>query len=124
MTHFEMAKDLYQQMAEGKTMDVFEKYYHDDVVIVEPTGDVRNGKAAQREAIQQWYSSVKEMHDGGVGGITASEDDTTVMVESFTDCTFQNGGRFKLEEVAVQKWEDGKIVHERFYYNVPEGMSM
>jgi hypothetical protein len=23
-----------------------------------------------------------------------------------------------MEEVAVQKWEDGQIIHERFYYNI------
>jgi hypothetical protein len=31
--------------------------------------------------------------------------------------TFTNSLRVKLEQVSVQKWEDGRIVHERFYYD-------
>ncbi len=119
MTHLEMAQDLYQQLGEGKTMEAFEKYYHDDVVIVEANGDTRDGKDAQRKAIGDWYTSVKEMHGGGTNTVTANEGEGITMVESWTDCTFQDGNRFKLEEVAVQKWKDGQIIHERFYYNMP-----
>jgi hypothetical protein len=31
--------------------------------------------------------------------------------------TFKGGQRMKLEQVAVRRWKDGKIVKERFYYN-------
>jgi hypothetical protein len=30
----------------------------------------------------------------------------------------KDGKRSTMEEVAVQKWEDGQIIHERFYYNI------
>ena len=33
------------------------------------------------------------------------------------DLTFKNGYRAKLSQTAVRRWEDGKIVNERFYYN-------
>jgi hypothetical protein len=29
------------------------------------------------------------------------------------------GERIKLEEVMVQKWKKGQIIHERFYNNMP-----
>ena len=28
-----------------------------------------------------------------------------------------SGKRINMEQVAVQQWEQGQIVHERFYYN-------
>jgi ketosteroid isomerase-like protein len=40
------------------------------------------------------------------------------MVESWMDVTMKDGKRSTMEEVAVQKWEDGQIIHERFYYNI------
>jgi hypothetical protein len=33
------------------------------------------------------------------------------------DITFKNDERILREQVAVQKWKNNQIVHERFYYN-------
>jgi len=35
--------------------------------------------------------------------------------------TFQDGMRVNMEQVSVQKWENGQIVHERFYYDNGQG---
>ena len=64
-------------------------------------------------------ASVKEIHGGGIEGITSNEDDGITMVESWMDLSFQDGSRMKMEQVAVQKWQAGQIVKERFYYNIP-----
>ncbi len=40
-----------------------------------------------------------------------------VFVEVEMDVTFKGGNRVKMEQVAVQQWENDQIVHERFYYN-------
>lgn len=118
MSCLENAQKLCNLMAEGKSMEAFEELYHEDVVVVEANGETRTGKAAQREAIQEWFKSVKEHHGTGFGAITANEDQQTTTIESWFDITGEHG-RMKMEEVGVQKWQDGKIIHERFYYNVP-----
>ncbi len=112
-------QDMYQMIGEGKSLEALEKFYHDDVKVMEATGEVREGKAAQKAGIEQWYSMVKERHGGGVNSITADEDNQVTMVESWVDITMQNGHRMKMEEVGVQRWKDGKIISERFYYNAP-----
>lgn len=119
MSVLENASNLQQMMGQGQMMEAFEKYYHEEVVVQEANGEQRNGKSAQREAIQQWSQGIKEMHGGGVGAITANEEAEISTVESWVDVTFKDGNRIKMEEVAVQKWQNGQIVHERFYYNVP-----
>ena len=119
MSYQEKAANLYQMMDEGLMMDAFEKYYHQDVEVVEATGEVRKGKDAQRQALIEWSGALKEMHGGGVGSIAANEADGVTTVESWMDCTFADGNRVKMEEVAVQRWKGDKIVHERFYYNMP-----
>ncbi len=120
MSYLEKASKLYEMMGQGQMMEAFEQFYDENVVVTEATGDVRNGKEAQRDAIQQWQGNIKEWHGSGVGAITANEETGVCCVESWVDCTFQNGHRMKMEEVAVQQWKDDKIVSERFYYNVPE----
>ena len=65
-TCMELATAMYQMMGEGKMLEAFDKYYHDDVVMIEATGDVREGKETNRKFEEQWLASVKELHGGGV----------------------------------------------------------
>ncbi|MGB0428892.1 MAG: SnoaL-like domain-containing protein [Bacteroidia bacterium] len=51
-----------------------------------------------------------------VKAITSDEEAGVVMHETSMDVTFQDGNRVKMEQVGVQKWKNGQIVHERFYY--------
>lgn len=120
MTLLEKVKDFQAMQAQNQVMEAFEKYYHDDCVVTEmATGEVRKGKDAQRQAIIEWFSGVEELHGGGTKAITANEEQGTSCVETWFDCTFKETGRMKMEEVGVQQWKDGKIIEERFYYNMP-----
>jgi len=38
------------------------------------------------------------------------------MVEWFFDYTHKDWGRRAYHQVSVQRWKNGKIVNERFYY--------
>lgn len=117
MTYLEKAKDLYRMLGEGKMMDAFEKYYHNDVVMIEATGESYSGKDRNRGRMQEWEDSVEEMNDGGTIHITSNEKEGVTMVESWTDVTFKGGQRMQIEEIAVQQWEGDQIIRERFYYN-------
>ncbi len=120
MSILEKAQQLQQMMEQGQMNEAFEQFYHEDVRIIEgPSGEVRNGKQAQREAIKEWQSSIKEVHGAGVGSICSNEANNTTTAESWIDVTFQNGNRWKMEEVAIQKWQDEQIIEEKFYYNMP-----
>ena len=58
MTLQEKAQHLCDLMAQNKSMQALEELYHEDVVVVEANGDTRNGKAAQRKAVQEWFGMV------------------------------------------------------------------
>lgn len=123
MTYLEKAKDLQNTQMQGpeKTMEVFEKYYAENCKVIEvPTGEIREGKAAQRKAIQEWFGTVEDMHGGGIKSITANEAEGVTSCETWFDVTFKGAGRMKMEEVGIQKWEGDQIVEERFYYHMPQ----
>jgi ketosteroid isomerase-like protein len=120
MSYYDKAKNMYDMLAQGKMLEAFEKYYHNDVVMVEATGDIRNGKEANRKYENEFLGMIKEVHGSGVTAITSDEKAGVTMSESWMDMTFKDGNRVKMEEVAVQKWKGDQIVHERFYYNVPK----
>lgn len=118
MSYHDKAKDIYDMLAQGKLLDAFEKYYSNDVVMVEATGETRKGKEANRKFQTDFMGMIKEVHGTGVRSLAANEKDATTMVESWMDVTMKDGKRQMMEEVAVQKWKGDQIVHERFYYNM------
>jgi hypothetical protein len=120
MSYLEKAQDLYAMITEGKMIEAFDKHYHEDIVMIEATGDVREGKAFNREHEEKFVAGIKEFHGFGINGITSNEEEGITMVESWMDVTMAEGYRMKMEEVAVQQWEDDLIIRERFYYNAPK----
>lgn len=100
---------------EGRIMEAMREFYADDVVMAENDADPTVGLAANLEREQQfvdnttWYGL--ELKDVVVDGDTS-------MVRWWLD--FHNtlyGARLAFTQVAVQKWRDGRIVDERFYYS-------
>ena len=86
--------------------------------IKEP-GVIRDTHVQLIERIDEWQAGVQEFHGGGVSAITSNEETGVTMVETWFDVTFKQGGRMKMEEVAVQYWEGDRIKRERFYFNMP-----
>ncbi len=119
MNYSEKARDIQDKLSKGQLLDAFEQYYHEDVVMIEATGERREGKAVNREAEKKFLANVQEWHDSGVVGITSNEEEGITMVESWMDVTFQGGMRMKTEQIARQKWQGDQIIEERFYYNMP-----
>lgn len=115
MTLREKAADIYLMLSQGKLLDAFDQYYADNVVMVEADGAKREGKAANRAYEEKFLGMIKEFHGMGVDAVTADESNHTTAVESWMDVTFQDGNRSTLKQVAVQRWENGQIVEERFF---------
>lgn len=110
----EKVNDLNQMILSGKSMDAFEKYYHEDVVMQENNLEPTVGKDANRKRELASASAVQEFHGAEVKGVATG--DNISMVEWSMDMTYQGGNRVKLNQVAVQRWKDGQIISERFYY--------
>lgn len=120
MTLLERAQHLQDLASSGETIfEAIDTYYADDVEIVEATGETFHGRETQKGRVQEWIESVEDIHGGGLTAIAAHEtaDGTgVVFAETTTDVTFKGAPRTQFGEVAVQRWEGGKVVHERFYY--------
>lgn len=119
MSYKDKAAEMYDMIGQGKGLDAFEKFYAENVNMIECTGDVRKGKDENRLAQQAWVNNVQEFHGVGVNNITSNEAERTTMVETWFDFTPKGGApRMKMEQIARQKWNaDGQIEEERFYYD-------
>ena len=61
-----------------------------------------------------FFSKVVEFRGADVKAVAVG--DGVSMVEWFFDYTHQDWGSRAYHQVSVQRWKDGKIVHERFCY--------
>lgn len=108
-------QQLNQQVLAGDPLGAFEKYYAEDVVMQENEEAPRMGKAVNRKFEKDFFDSVEQLHGGKVLASAVSGD--VSFSEWEYDLTFKGGQRMTLKQVAVRHWANGKVVHEKFYYN-------
>ena len=98
----------------GKILETFDDYYADDVVMSENKKEERVGKAKNREYELEFLGNIQEFHGAKVGRILV--DGNHAAVEWTFDVTFKGGSRVVMEQVALQTWENGKVIREDFFH--------
>ena len=111
----ELERELNQALEDQKVLEAFEQFYADGVVMQENSGELWVGKAANRQRTLEWAGTVSEFHGARLIGSAISGD--RAYSEWEYDVTYKNGARYRMDEVAVRVWRDGKIVSERFYWD-------
>ncbi len=110
----EQVEDLNSMILKGQILEAFEKYYADNVAMQENDQPPTVGKDANQEREKRFLANLTEFRGAEVKAVAVGDDVT--MVEWFFDYTHKEWGKKTYHQVAVQRWKDGKIVHERFYY--------
>lgn len=110
----ELVDDLNSMILEGRVLEAFEKYYYQDVVMQENELPPTFGKSANRAREKGFLAALSEFKKAEVKAVAVGDD--VSMVEWYFENTHKDWGRKKFHQVAVQRWKNGKIVHERFYY--------
>ena len=107
-------EDIKTLVLQGKALEAFEKYYADDVAMQENDNPATIGKDANRQREQEFFSKVVEFRGATVKNVAFGED--VIISEWFLDYTHADWGQRTYDQVSVQTWKDGKVIHERFYY--------
>ena len=121
MTTQEVANKLVKLCSEGKFDQAAAALYSPDIVSMEagaPPGGSREAKGiAAVKAKGEWWTANHEVHAVSVEGPLVAGSHFAVTFK--LDVTFKpQSRRFTMEEVAVYKVVDGKIVYEEFFYNM------
>jgi hypothetical protein len=107
-------ENLNQLVLEGKALEAFEKYYHEEVVMQENELPPTVGKAANREREKDFFSKVTDFRGAEVKGMAVNGNLSFVIWEY--DYTHAEWGERQYTQVSVQQWKDGKIIKEQFFY--------
>lgn len=99
---------------EGKALEAFDKYYHDDVIMQENDNKPTIGKAANREREEVFFSNIIAFRGAVPLHVTAGGNVTMVVWKY--DYTHKEWGVRDYTQVSMQTWQDGKIIKEQFFY--------
>ena len=121
MTTKEVADKLVKLCSQAKFEEAMQSLYSPDIVSMEagaPPGGSREAKGiAAVKAKGEWWVANHEVHSATVEGPLVAGSHFGVVFK--LDVTFKpEKRRFQMEEVAVYKVVDGKIVYEEFFYNM------
>jgi hypothetical protein len=121
MTTQEVAATLVKLCSAGQFAEATEALYSPDIVSMEagaPPGGSRESKGiAAVKAKGEWWTANHEVHSATVEGPLVAGAYFAVTFK--LDVTFKpESRRFTMEEVAVYKVVDGKIVYEEFFYSM------
>jgi ketosteroid isomerase-like protein len=119
MTTQEVADKLVEICSRGKLLEAIDALYSPDIVSMEagaPPGGSRESKGiAAIKGKGEWWGANHEVHSMKVEGPLVAGSHFAVTFKM--DVTFKpQSRRFKMEEIAVYKVADGKIVYEEFFY--------
>jgi len=121
MTTKEVADTLVKHCSEGKFEEAMKALYSNDIVSMEagaPPGQSRESKGiAAVKAKGEWWVANHDVHSLKVEGPLVAGSHFSVAFKM--EVTFKpEKRRFSMEEIAVYKVADGKIVYEEFFYNM------
>lgn len=107
--------DFQTLVKEGKTLEAIEKYYDANIKVQENNDTPRIGKQTALETEKANLARVKNVK---IDIVSSVADEAQGLVLGEMHIAFEdNTGKIKmLQEAFVQKWENGKIISERFYY--------
>ena len=106
--------DLNSLVLQGKSMEAFEKYYHNDVIMQENNEAPTISKEANRARELEFYSKIQEFRSASVKGVGIG-DDLSFVIWHY-DYTHAEWGDKNYTQVSIQQWKDGSIIYEQFIY--------
>ena len=107
--------DLFGYIRQGQIIEAMNACYDKDTVMQDNANPPTHGLAANIEREKQFLSGVKEWK--GFTVTASAAGDHVTFYECSLDFIATNGQPVHMEQVSVAKWKNGKIIHERFYYD-------
>ena len=114
--------DLFAHIRQGKIVEAIQEFYGQDTKMQDNANPPTVGQAANIAREKEFLKGVKEWR--GFNVTASAVGDNVTFYEATLDFIATNGQPVHMEQVSVAKWKNGKIVHERFYYDTGKVASL
>jgi len=115
-TIHERVRELRSFIDEGRILEAMDEFYADPVSMRENSDPPTEGLAANIERERRFLAGVKQWHGTRWHAQAVNESQGVSFLEYAFEFTNQEGDTVTYEQAAVQRWEGGRIVSERFYH--------
>lgn len=109
------AEALQEYIKSGRILEAMNEFYAPDLTMQENAKPPTAGLAANIEREKQFLAQVKQWKGYTVKALAFAHD--VSIVENKIEFVNTAGQNVAMEQVSVQRWKNGKIVNERFYYD-------
>ena len=106
--------DLIRLVENGRMLEAITKYYGENVAMQENVSPPTVGFAENYARESAFYGSLRSAKFTLASVVI---DGDRAVINWVFDYTTSDGQRYRMDEIAVQTWRDGKIVHERYVYD-------
>ena len=116
----QVANRLVELCRLGEHMQAINELYGDNIISREVPGtpnEITSGKEAVIQKSEDWFKEVDEFHSSFISDPMVADNHFSCKMKM--DCTFKKQGRVLIEELAVYKVDNGKIIEEQFFYSMP-----
>ena len=110
-------RDLVGYIQQGRIIDAMYEFYADDTVMQENNNPPTVGLEANVERERKFVASVRQWKRLDVLSVAVDAERGRTVVQSELEFEGVDGKPYHIDQVAVQQWRGGKIVHEKFYYD-------
>jgi ketosteroid isomerase-like protein len=105
---------LIQLVENGQMLEAMTRYYAENVAMQENTSPPTVGFSENYARESTFYGSLKALKFTLVSVLV---EGNRAVINWLFDYTTADGKQYRMDEVAVQTWENGQIVHERYIYD-------
>lgn len=104
--------ELIALVADGKPMEAFDRFYHDDIEKTDLDGVTHTGKTLVEKLGHEQLSAILQVRDFSSVGRVVKGNRSFIVWSVDLDTT---KGLLNVVEVAIQDWQDGRIINERYF---------
>jgi hypothetical protein len=111
----ELVDDLITHIKQYRFEEALDKFYDEEVITVENEGTPMMGLPAYREAAKKYIENVSN-YSATLKSALVCEDMS--VCEWHYKFDHKQWGKWDRIQLSLQRWKNGKIVHERHHYGV------
>lgn len=108
-------QELISYVEQGRFLDALREFYHEEAAMQENSEAPRLGLTACLDQEARFLEAVQTFHEIRASSFVVDGD--RAAIQWVFALTLKNGAQVHREEIAYQRWENEKILWERFFYD-------
>lgn len=106
--------DLISLVEKGQMLEAMNRYYAETIAMQENVSPPTVGFAENYAREEAFYGSLRALKFNLVSVVVEGDRAVINWVFAYTTA---DGTSYRMDEIAIQTWRDGKVVHERYVYD-------